>query len=539
MVFSTQINFSMNRQQLRTNIEATTFDICIIGGGITGAGIFKLATEKGWKVLLLDKNDFGSGTSSRSSKILHGGIRYLKNLEIAMVRDSLQSRREIMAQYPHLVIPFSVILPLLKSQIDGWIKHFFVALYHWLAGKNELKGFKKHNREDIQNYLVGFDKTNLRGGLLYWEAWLNDARLTNEVIAEAVLQGGIALNHCKVVAFSFDEENRKRAVCEDQMEQVSICIKAHTYINAAGPWVDEVHAQQTKKESHCLTPSKGVHVVIPTERLGLSSQVLIESVHQDKRYLYNLPWENDLTILGSTDTDYEGNKEEVVTTEAEIHYILDAFNWYFPEACLSIEDVVAVYAGLRPTLNSTSVNSYNRSREYKIWWSADDILNIAGGKLSSFLAMAQKCIEQLEDKLPPKIAPKVFEKQKYDGIWQKKYGKMGVYIEQILCENPDSNVPFCEDFDYTKAEIIYFVRFQHVVLLNDLLTYRTSITLAMKSFKREVVYGAALVIAQELKKNDQWIVHQMNDYYTAWREFHPIYLNQHGLQENSFYPERN
>lgn len=504
------------------DLSSQCYDLCIIGGGVTGAGIFKLAAQRGWKVLLLDKNDFGSGTSSRSSKILHGGIRYLKNLQIKMVWESLQSRREIMAAYPHLVTPFPVVLPLVKSPLDALVKHFFVAWYDWLARNHFTQRFRRYGPSGIMSFIRGFHHAGLRGGLVYWEATINDARLTNEVIMEGGLAGGLALNHCAVVGFGPVCDGMGLVRCHDQLTQQFFDVKARFLVNATGPWVDDLAQVHSAATPPRLALSKGIHLVIRTERLGIASQVLVQSVYPDKRYLYNVPWENGLTILGSTDTNYQGDKDQLYTTSQEITYLLDSFNRYFPHACLTQQDIVAVYAGLRPTLHDAQQNSYHRSREYVLWWQSDHLLTIAGGKLTSFLTMARKCITALESRLgtatPAYAMP--LQPQAYQGPWSKKYGVYGRFIDQWIAQDPSLDEPVHPPYPLTKAELRYFVHYQHVRQINDLLSYRTTVTLSMAKFDPEAIYQFAQALAHELHQNDHWIAQEVSNYHQIWQTFH-------------------
>lgn len=512
----------MEHRPTSQDLSGQCFDLCIIGGGITGAGIFKLAAQRGWKVLLLDKSDFGSGTSSRSSKILHGGIRYLKNLQIKMVWESLQSRREIMTAYPHLVTSFPVVLPLVKSWLDAWVKHFFVACYDWLARTHSTQRFRRYGPSGIRSFIRGFHHAGLRGGLVYWEAFVNDARLTNEVVMDGALAGGLAFNHCAVVGFGPVCDGIGLVQCHDELTQQYFDVKARFFINATGPWVDDLAQINSPAAPPRLALSKGIHLVIRTERLGIVSQVLLESVYSDKRYLYNLPWENDLTILGSTDTNYQGDKDQLGITLQEITYLLDTFNGYFPDAHLSQQDIVAVYAGLRPMLRDEQQNSYQRSREYELWWQNDQLLTVAGGKLTSFLTMARKCIAAVESRWS--VAPPTHTAwpllQPYQGAWSKEYGIYGQFIDSWISQDPSLSERVCPAYPITKAEVRYFVQYQHVRQINDLLSHRTTITLCMAQFDQDAVYQFAYALAHELHQNDHWIEQQVSNYYQIWQTFH-------------------
>ena len=517
----------MNRQALISAAHNDTFDICIIGGGITGAGILATAQERGLKAILVEKNDFASGTSSRSSKMIHGGLRYLRYLQVNLVQEALQERGHLLQIYTHLVKPLSFILPSFNSELDLLSKHLALIAYDKLAGKAMVHPHKRLSAAELQKELPGFLSKGLKGGMLFWDAYTNDARLTSDVLCDAALQGAVVLNYVEANQFIKENNSVKVLVCKDVITGETIGIKAKVYINATGVWTDEILEKLFGPSAKKMEPTKGVHLLIPSGRLPKGHAIAVVSTTGDKRFLYTLPWENGLTILGSTDTEYREKPDEPDVTTEDIKYILDAFNASFPDAKLTTQDIVSVYSGLRPLLNEKNAKStYSRSREYEIWWSESNFINIAGGKLTSFLSMGKHCMDVVESRFkslgPEKkeIAPA----SEYNGRWKNNYGPSGTYIENILGEDALYDAPISATWKYTRAEMIFFIRYQFAQTLADLLTRRTSITYAMKYFDEALVKNMAGLMAKELNKPESWIQEQIGKYHQHWLEYHPDFL---------------
>ncbi len=504
-----------------------TFDLCIIGGGITGAGILTNAIERGWKAILIDKNDFSSGTSSRSSKMIHGGLRYLRNLQFGMVHEALKERGHILQQFPHLVKPVPFLLPSYSSALDLWIKDLVLSVYDGLAGKSKIPPHVRLNTIQVQELLPGINSKKLKGGILYYDAWTNDSRLTVDVIAEGVSKGATALNYAEVISFFVENDVVKSIECLDKVTGKKISVRASVFVNATGVWTDDVIQRLTGSVSNTMQPSKGIHVVIPSKRMPKECVAIVDSAAGDKRFLYTLPWEHELTILGATDTDFKGNADKVETSESDVQYVLHAFNKSFPEANLTIKDAVSVFAGLRPMLrNENDKGAYSRSREYQIWWNNMNLLTVAGGKLTSFLSMGKCCMNVLEERFTKKETTSIPSSVYTLGKWNDSYGSFGKLIEEIIRENHDNASKLSAKYNYLKAEIIFFCRHQFAEKLSDMLTRRTSITYAMKVYDEDLINDVAVIMASELRQDDIWIEEERKKYYAHWREYHPEFLSK-------------
>lgn len=508
----------MNRESAHKRILTEDFDLCIIGGGITGAGILANAVQGGRKAILIDKNDFASGTSSRSSKMIHGGLRYLKMFQFGLVSEALHEREHLLHKYPELVKPLPFIMPSYHSFLDLNLKAFVIRFYGSLAGKSSLKKSQKLSKSEVLKCLPGFKEKNLKGGVLYWDGWTNDALLTIEVLKEAALNNAVVLNYCEAKQFEKAGDRLEGLKCLDRISGDEVTIRAKIFINASGVWTDNVLKLESGKDTQVMKPSKGVHVVVRNQRIASDYVAIVPSDTADKRYLYSFPWEHNLTVLGTTDTEYTGSADKVEATQSDIDYVLNTFNKSFPHSHLTNEDIVSVYAGLRPMLNEENdKGSYSRSREYRIWWSGNNFLNIAGGKLTSFLSMGEHCLKMADEKLP--------EKSALNPNSGNAAPSMQTILNEILKEENSFSKPLISGYKTTVAEVVYHTRYLFAQHVEDILTRRTALTYAMKNFEPEAIRATAAIMAKELKKEEQWITTQVNEYHEHWKEYHPDFLN--------------
>ncbi|MBX2910497.1 MAG: glycerol-3-phosphate dehydrogenase/oxidase [Chitinophagales bacterium] len=513
----------MNRKQQIENAQNKHYDICIIGGGITGAGILYHAINNGYKTLLLEREDFAFGTSSRSSKMIHGGLRYLKNFQLKFVREALHEREHLLQEFPHLVKPIKYILPSYNSKLNWYKNRIGLTLYDILAGKTSLPKHHTLTTQEVLKYLPNFNAKNLMGGVAYWDAQTNDAKLVLDVISNCNLKGTNAINYCGVTGINKSGNNIKNIECTDTLTQTKFNVNASVYINATGVWTDELLLQFSLKKTAVMKPSKGIHVIVSTDIMPKETVVLVESSENDGRFLYNLPWENNLSILGTTDSNYTKHPNEVSTKKEDIDYILNAFNKSFPAANITYKDIISVYAGLRPMLADEHTSSYEQSREYKIWWNTENMLTIAGGKLTSFLSMGKHCIDVVNKKNIPATSSSK-PSQKNNSPWQKVYGDMGYLIDKIILEDAQNSILFTPTFKYTNAEILFFIRYQSAETIDDIFTRRTHITYSMQKFNIELVQQLATFMAKELNKTNDWIQQQIELYKHCWAQYHPDFI---------------
>ncbi len=385
------INRNLIIQQLNNASDKEPFDLLVIGGGITGAGIALDATARGLKVVLVEMQDFSAGTSSRSTKLIHGGLRYLKQLEFKLVAEVGKERKIIHQNAPHLAKPELMLLPIVKGgSLNKFSAKIAMRIYEWLAN---VKKEEKHQILSAQEVGVAeplLTKENLLGGILFYEYKTNDSRLTIEIIKEAVGRGATALNYMKVVSFIYKNEIISGAKVKNEINGELFEIKAKYIVNAGGPWVDELDDLDKKAIEHKLHITKGVHLVVNQNKLAVKQSVYFDTL--DKRMIFVIP-HNRKTYIGTTDTFYNGELTNPKITEEDTNYLLKCVNAYFPLSKLTNEDIESGWAGLRPLVNKPGKGPSEISRKDELFISSSGLIIIAGGKLTGYRKMAERVVD--------------------------------------------------------------------------------------------------------------------------------------------------
>jgi glycerol-3-phosphate dehydrogenase len=392
------------------------FDVLVVGGGINGCGIARDAALRGLRVALVEMHDFAFGTSSRSSKLVHGGLRYLEQYEFSLVFEAVSERRILMDIAPHLVHPLGFLFPVYKgSRQPLWLLNAGMWLYDGLSLFRSPKMHRKLDRKQVEQVEPALRTDDLRGAPLYYDCSTDDARLTLENAMDAARVGAVVCSHTKVVSFLKDESGRLvGAVVEDAETGALKQVKAPAVVNATGPWTERTVAMSNPSVGGArLRPTKGVHIVVDRARLPVTNVVVC--VHPvDGRVLFAIPW-GDRTYIGTTDTDDEVDPAEVHATAADVVYLLDAANAYFPAQQLTTDDVLSTWAGLRPLMRPSEetegVNESAVSREHQILVGQDGLITIAGGKLTTYRRMSAEVVDtvvkllRLSNRLPRRLRP--------------------------------------------------------------------------------------------------------------------------------------
>lgn len=381
-----------SRQEHLEKMAAKELDVLIIGGGITGCGIALDASLRGLSVGLAEMQDFAAGTSSRSTKLIHGGLRYLKQFEINLVREVGQERAILYQNAPHVVVPETMLLPLIKGGTFGKLATSLgLVIYDWLAGVKKKERRKMLSREEtlIREPLLKED--GLKGSGIYVEYRTDDARLTMEVIKTAISSGARAVNYAQVTSFMFDKQGKVVGVhVHDLIGDEIYHIKAKKIVNASGPWVDELRAEADSLNDKRLHLTKGVHIVIDQQRFPLRQATYFDC--SDGRMIFAIPRDGK-TYIGTTDTNYEGNPIDPKMNEQDLTYLLQETNNMFPTLSLEVEDVESHWVGLRPLIHEEGKSPSELSRKDEIFHSETGLITIAGGKLTGYRKMAEKVVD--------------------------------------------------------------------------------------------------------------------------------------------------
>lgn len=386
--------FSANdRTSYLTQLESTEFDLLVIGGGITGAGIALDAATRGLKVALVEKKDFAWGTSSRSTKLIHGGLRYLKQLEFGLVHEVGVERAIVHHNAPHVVIPEKMLLPIIEEgSLGKTLSSLGLWIYDKLANVNKDERRKMLEKDVVETLEPLLRKDILLGGGLYYEYRTDDARLTIENIKTAVANGALCMNYLEVMEFIYKENGYVGGVVlKDHLSNQTITVKARRIVNAAGPWVDTIRTFDNEgvigKRLHL---TKGVHIVIPYEKFPIKQSVYFD-IKKDGRMCFAIP-RGKVTYVGTTDTFYDKSIDQPNATREDVEYILDAINYMFPAVKLNITDVESTWAGLRPLVHQDGKSPSELSRRDEIFYSKTGLISIAGGKLTGYRKMAERVL---------------------------------------------------------------------------------------------------------------------------------------------------
>ncbi len=429
-----KIKFSVNdRPQILSKLKKTDFDLLVIGGGITGAGIALDAAARGMKTAVVEKNDFASGTSSKSTKLIHGGLRYLKQFDFWLVKEVGSERAIVHQVAPHLVIPEKMLLPIIENGSYGtWLTSIGLKVYDILASvEGEDKRRMLDKKEALEKEPL-LPKKILKGAGYYAEYRTDDARLTIENIKTAVAHGATIINYAKMVEFLYQDDTVCGASVEDALTKEVFNIRAKLVVNATGPWVDELRAVNHSKKGKQLHLTKGVHLVVPYEKFPVKQSVYFDI--PDGRMMFAIP-RGKITYFGTTDTNYQDNKDEVLTDAADAIYLISAVNNMFPKINLEMKDIVSSWAGLRPLIHEEGKSASELSRKDEIFVSDTGLLSIAGGKLTGYRKMAERVVDKagelLEERYKLTFKASSTEKIALCGGPFKNFKEVKKYIQKI------------------------------------------------------------------------------------------------------------
>jgi glycerol-3-phosphate dehydrogenase len=383
---------------MKRQIEAFTegtFDLCIIGGGITGAGVALDAATRGWRVALIERGDFASGASSASSKLIHGGLRYLEYGQFALVHEALVERGRLLRNAPHLVQPLPFVLPFyLGQRVAPWKWRLGLTLYDLLAGRENIARSRRLSRRQIQFMYHSLSSRDLQGGALYYDALMDDARLCLAVLQTAARCGARLANYVEAVDF----EKQRGAIAGvwafDRLSKQRLLIRSRTVLNATGPSTDDLCRLAGDDSAPRLQPTKGVHLIAPAR--GHRAALLL--LHpRDGRVFFVIPWYGK-TLIGTTDTFPESGPHALQVQPGEVAYLLEAYNHYF-DPKLYAEEVMGTFAGLRPLIRTRPGQPSSLSREFRLRTGGSGLVTAQGGKYTTFRQMAETIVDFLGTRL--------------------------------------------------------------------------------------------------------------------------------------------
>ncbi|MHA2183359.1 MAG: FAD-dependent oxidoreductase [Promethearchaeota archaeon] len=532
-LFDQSWNFH-NRDKIIKRLQEEFYDILIIGAGITGAGIAREASMRGLKIAVVDMQDFAAGTSSRSSKLAHGGIRYLGLGDMDLVRESTTERNWMRVHIPHLVRP----IPFLFVAIEGgkYKKRDVVGackIYDFLGeDKSEFKNYKNHqwySPEEVFQMEPEFIKEGTMGGAVYYDNNVDDARLTIETLKEAIIRGADIINYCKVISYIKENGAISGVNCIDLEQDSQFGIKAKLVVNATGIWTDNLlESYPDEIPKPLIRPTKGVHLQFRREHIKNNMATIIRSISDDRAF-FVLPRNKHFTIIGTTDTDYKDDLANPFCNKNDADYLLESVKHYFPNAELEHENILSTYAGIRPLVMQKGKSESQISRKHLIFFSKDGLVTITGGKLTAFRNMAEDLLKQIALKgifpninREPNYSKQVYaislnkeewvkgfkdsglnlEEDITDHIYQQ-YGKGAFKILDLIKEDETLKEKILNQHNFIKAEIIYCLRYELTPHLIDIFCRRTEMSLWISHKKaHEAALTVANIMAKELHWND-------------------------------------
>lgn len=387
--------FSFQTRQLNlSKLQNEIFDLVIIGGGITGAGVARDAALRGLKVALVEANDFASGTSSRSSKLIHGGIRYLENYEFHLVFEALSERTKLFEIAPHLVHPLRFMIPLFRnSRVSPWIMGLGMILYDALALFRSPELHENLSAQKTIQRMPILRENDLVGSFVYSDAYMDDDRLVLETLRSANEASACLVNYTKVIRSLASTDQQYKLEIQDQITKQKMTVTARHVVSTVGPWTDLVGPNLVENWKNILRPTKGIHLTFQKDRLPLTSAVVM-AAQKSNRIVFAIP-RHEMIIVGTTDTDFQGPPETVAVTKEDVDYLLQITNEYFPGARLTEQDIISSYVGVRPLVKDEAGSEGKTSREHTILDAQPGLTFVAGGKYTTYRLMSEQIVDRV------------------------------------------------------------------------------------------------------------------------------------------------
>lgn len=493
------------------------YDIIIIGGGATGLGAAVDAATRGYSTLLLEQHDFAKGTSSRSTKLVHGGVRYLQQGNVSLVLEALRERGLLIQNAPHLVRNQSFIVP----NYDWWEGPFYgvgMKVYDMLAGKLGLGPSKKLSLKNTIERLPTLEQDGLRGGVIYYDGQFDDSRLAINLVQTAADHDATLVNYCRVAGLLKSNTMVDGVRVVDELSGEEFEINGRVVVNATGVFTDNVLKMDNPDAKNIISPSQGIHLVIDKEFSPGESAIMVPHT-DDGRVLFAVPW-NGKVVVGTTDTPVDTPDLEPKAMENEIEFILKHASQYLT-GNPTRKDVRSVFAGLRPLVKAgDEKNTSSLSRDHTLMISDSGLVTITGGKWTTYRKMAQDTIDQAATVAGLNMKECVTENLRIHG-WLKNvdmndhlhtYGSDKIEVNKIINENPELDKPLHKRLPYLKAEVVWAVRSEMAMTVEDVLSRRTRALLLDAKASVEMAPEVARLMAKEMNKDTAWQKRQVAEY---------------------------
>jgi glycerol-3-phosphate dehydrogenase len=516
----------MNREAMTAALAETgRWDFVIVGGGATGLGVAIDAASRGYQVVLLEQGDFAQGTSSRSTKLVHGGVRYLRQGNVALVIDALKERGLLRQNAPHLVHNLSFVVP----NYEWWEGPFYgigLKMYDLLAGRQGFGRSKLLSRERTLQLLPTLEPEGLTGGVIYYDGQFDDARLAVNMAQTAARQGAVLLNYVEVTGLLKADSEVAGVVARDRESGEAHELSARVVVNATGAWADRLRAMDDPAAGSIIRPSQGVHLVLPSEFLPGESAIMVPKT-DDGRVLFAIPW-LDRVVVGTTDTPVDEPRLEPVPLEEEIAFLLEHAGRYL-DRDPDRDDVLSVFAGLRPLVaGAEGADTASLSRDHTLLISDSGLVTIAGGKWTTYRKMAEDTVDQAATLAGLDDRPCVTRDLHIHGHHPhaERFGELMSYgsdasrIRELLRSDARYGDPLHPSFPIRAGEVVWAVRHEMARTVEDVLSRRTRALLLDARVAIEAAPRVASLMAGELGRDEAWASSQVD----AFRELASGYL---------------
>src|ERR1039457_5088350 len=517
----------MNRAEMyrRLQAHAGPWDMIVVGGGATGAGVAIDGASRGYDMLLLEQSDFGKGTSSRSTKLVHGGVRYVEQGNVSLVMEALKERGLLLQNAPHLVHNLGFVVP----NYDWWEAPFYgigLKLYNLLAGKYGFGASQILSREETLERLPTLNTDGLRGGVIYFDGQFDDSRLLVNLVATASEQGAVLLNYAQVTGIIKDSDGFANGVKVRNMEDgQEFEVAAKVVINATGPFTDDLRRKADPSAQPMIAPSQGIHLVLDGSFLAGDSAIMVPHT-SDGRVMLAIPWHGH-TLVGTTDTPVDGATLEPVAMEHELDFILSTASLYLAHKPTR-GDILSVFAGIRSLVKSAGGGGTAAlSRDHTIHIENSGLLTICGGKWTTYRHMAEDCVNQaaMLARLPEKAC--VTEHLHLHGFHPgaEAFGPLRVYgsdaplIQDLMRAEPALAEPLDPALPYTGAEVVWAVRHEMARTVEDVLARRTRALFLNAKAAIRMAPRVAGLMARELDRDGAWQTQQVKSFGEVARNY--------------------
>lgn len=509
----------MNRQQNLSRLKGREqpWDIVVIGGGATGIYVALEAATRGLDTLLLEQSDFGKGTSSRSTKLVHGGVRYLKQGNVKLVTEALRERALLRKNAPHLVRELQFLIPC-KNSWERFLYGTGLKVYDFLAGGDRFPSSRSVTSQEALGLAAGTDPESLKGGVIYHDGQFDDARLLISMAQTATTHGACLLNYCGVNELKKTSDGKVTGlVAIEQESNEEFEINARCVINATGPFSDAVRKMDDAAQAEIIKPSQGVHLVVSRDFFPGETALIVPKT-PDGRVIFLIPW-YDRIIIGTTDTEIPDPGLEPTAQQQEIDFLIETANRYLNRH-IGRDDILSIYTGIRPLVStSKSGETASISRDHFIQIAESGMITIAGGKWTTARKMAEDCIDQATERHQLSAGKSQTRETKLHGHAESSllthrsvYGTDLSEIEAIEKSQPQTAQPYCEELPIRPSEVIWAVRSEMAQTVDDVVARRTRMLLLDARATLEIAPAVAATMAQELGKDEAWCERQLNDF---------------------------